>query len=142
MLGSPAPPSPIRLYAVTGYEGRANDIIYCHPALRSEKQSTVIYFGGDMQDEFLLLRRSHILDTNPTEYDCALILIRSNREGCEKAKEKSDEDAKVRVNKRMIQGSARDGVAHSSNSDCGRATCHYSGLPVQPVRFPPGEKPN
>ncbi|KAK3924340.1 UPF0565 protein C2orf69-like protein [Frankliniella fusca] len=50
MLGSAAPNGPIRLLAVPGYEGRVNDIIYHPPQTRSEEDSAVIYFGGDVQD--------------------------------------------------------------------------------------------
>lgn len=50
MLGSTAPSGPIRLLAVPGYEGRVNDVIYHPPQTRSEEDSAVIYFGGDVQD--------------------------------------------------------------------------------------------
>lgn len=44
---------PIRFYGVQGFEDRQNDIVYCHPVLRMEKQSTVVFFGGDMQVKVL-----------------------------------------------------------------------------------------
>lgn len=40
---------PVRFCGVPGYEGRQNDVVYCHPVSRAEKQSTVVFFGGDMQ---------------------------------------------------------------------------------------------
>ncbi len=49
MLGSAAPSGPIRLLAVPGYEGRVNDVIYHPPQTRSEEDTAVIYFGGDVQ---------------------------------------------------------------------------------------------
>lgn len=53
MLGGLAPTEqsayPIRFSSVLGHDERRNDVIYCHPAVRSEKQSTVVFFGGDMQ---------------------------------------------------------------------------------------------
>lgn len=49
MLGS-TPCGPIRLPAVPGYEGRVNDVIYSPPQIRSDQDSAVVYFGGDVQD--------------------------------------------------------------------------------------------
>lgn len=53
MLGALTPAGesalPIRFCGVQGYDGRQNDVIYCHPVVRTEKQSTVVFFGGDMQ---------------------------------------------------------------------------------------------
>lgn len=49
MLGSASSYGPIRLPAVPGYEGRINDIIYSPPQARSEEETAVIYFGGDVQ---------------------------------------------------------------------------------------------
>lgn len=40
---------PLRFCGVAGFEDRNNDVIYCHPVVRTEKQSTVVFFGGDMQ---------------------------------------------------------------------------------------------
>lgn len=47
---------PIRLTAVHGYDGRANDVIYCPPLEKSYvgdsnllKNTAVVYFGGDIQ---------------------------------------------------------------------------------------------
>lgn len=50
MLGSASSCGPIRLSAVPGYEGRINDVIYFPPQVRSEEDTAVIYFGGDVQD--------------------------------------------------------------------------------------------
>ncbi|XP_034251075.1 UPF0565 protein C2orf69 homolog isoform X2 [Thrips palmi] len=50
MPGSAPPCGPVRLPAVPGYEGRVNDIIYYPPQIRSEQDTAVIYFGGDVQD--------------------------------------------------------------------------------------------
>lgn len=53
MLGALTPVEesalPIRFCGVQGHDGRQNDVIYCHPVQRAEKQSTVVFFGGDMQ---------------------------------------------------------------------------------------------
>lgn len=49
MLGASAPGFPIRLCGILGFDGRINDVVYCHPLVQSEKKSTVVYFGGDMQ---------------------------------------------------------------------------------------------
>lgn len=53
MLGALTPaetPSyPIRFCGIPGYEGRKNDVVYCHPAVQTEKQTTVVFFGGDIQ---------------------------------------------------------------------------------------------
>jgi hypothetical protein len=37
------------LCGVTGYDGRINDIVYCHPAVRAEQDMAVVFFGGDVQ---------------------------------------------------------------------------------------------
>nr|CAD7430402.1 unnamed protein product [Timema monikensis] len=50
MLGSPPPVCPIRLCGITGYDGRVNDVVYCHPSLRADHQTVVVFFGGDVQD--------------------------------------------------------------------------------------------
>ncbi|XP_063227881.1 mitochondrial protein C2orf69 homolog isoform X2 [Bacillus rossius redtenbacheri] len=50
MLGSPHPACPIRICGVTGYDGRTNDIVYCCPTIRAEKDTALIFFGGDIQD--------------------------------------------------------------------------------------------
>lgn len=50
MLGTPPSSCPIRLCGVTGYDGRVNDIIYCHPLVKAENNTAVVYFGGDVQD--------------------------------------------------------------------------------------------
>lgn len=49
MLESASSCGPIRLPAVPGYEGRINDVIYFPPQMRSEQETAVIYFGGDVQ---------------------------------------------------------------------------------------------
>lgn len=45
---------PFRLFAVSGFQNRTNDIVYCPPILKNindnEDDSTaIIYFGGDVQ---------------------------------------------------------------------------------------------
>lgn len=50
MLGTPPPACPVRLCGVTGYDGRINDVVYCHPAVRAEQDMAVVFFGGDVQD--------------------------------------------------------------------------------------------
>lgn len=42
--------SPLRLCGLVGYEGRTNDVIYCHPTEKSSNQSALVFFGGDVQD--------------------------------------------------------------------------------------------
>lgn len=63
MLGALTPVEesalPIRFCGVQGYDGRRNDVIYCHPVLPTEKQSTVVFFGGDMQVKKVLNAASH-----------------------------------------------------------------------------------
>jgi hypothetical protein len=49
MLGTPPPACPVRLCGVTGYDGRINDVVYCHPAARAEQDMAVVFFGGDVQ---------------------------------------------------------------------------------------------
>jgi hypothetical protein len=49
MLGTPPQACPVRLCGVTGYEGRINDVVYCHPAVRAEQDMAVVFFGGDVQ---------------------------------------------------------------------------------------------
>lgn len=53
MLGAltPAeiPAYPVRFCNVPGYDGRCNDVVYCHPVVRAEQQTTVVFFGGDVQ---------------------------------------------------------------------------------------------
>ncbi|XP_018328351.1 UPF0565 protein C2orf69 homolog isoform X2 [Agrilus planipennis] len=39
-----------RLRNVDGYGGRTNDVVYCPPATPSSEPSTVVFFGGDVQD--------------------------------------------------------------------------------------------
>ncbi|CAD7083822.1 unnamed protein product [Hermetia illucens] len=43
---------PFRLCAVTGFQNRTNDIVYCPPLIRGndEESTAVVYFGGDVQD--------------------------------------------------------------------------------------------
>ncbi|KAL5285228.1 C2orf69 family protein [Megaselia abdita] len=46
---------PFRLFAVSGFQNRTNDIVYCPPIIKNinenEDDSTaIIYFGGDVQD--------------------------------------------------------------------------------------------
>ncbi|CAD6993275.1 UPF0565 protein C2orf69 homolog isoform X2 [Ceratitis capitata] len=46
---------PFRIFAVTGFQNRANDIVYCPPirptaSENAEDSTAVIYFGGDVQD--------------------------------------------------------------------------------------------
>lgn len=57
------PCGPIRLYAVKGYNGRSNDICYCPPLIKPKtsdeklttaSNSTVVYFGGDVQVKLIL----------------------------------------------------------------------------------------
>ncbi|XP_033611441.1 UPF0565 protein C2orf69 homolog isoform X3 [Cryptotermes secundus] len=50
MLGTPPPACPVRLCGVTGYDGRINDVVYCHPSVRAEQDMAVVFFGGDVQD--------------------------------------------------------------------------------------------
>lgn len=42
---------PFRLCAVTGFQNRTNDIVYCPPLIRGndEESTAVVYFGGDVQ---------------------------------------------------------------------------------------------
>lgn len=48
---TPVPSSgPLRLCGLVGYEGRTNDVIYCHPTEKSSNQSALVFFGGDVQD--------------------------------------------------------------------------------------------
>ncbi|XP_050320412.1 mitochondrial protein C2orf69 homolog isoform X3 [Bactrocera neohumeralis] len=46
---------PFRIFAVTGFQNRANDIVYCPPirptgSENAEDSTAVVYFGGDVQD--------------------------------------------------------------------------------------------
>ncbi|XP_031333086.1 UPF0565 protein C2orf69 homolog isoform X1 [Photinus pyralis] len=50
MLGVLTPSCPIRLCAIMGYDKRVNDIVYCPPTLHDTLHSTVVFFGGDVQD--------------------------------------------------------------------------------------------
>ncbi|XP_066992811.1 mitochondrial protein C2orf69 homolog isoform X2 [Anabrus simplex] len=50
MLGTPPPSCAIRLCGVNGYDGRINDVVYCHPLERAENDTAVVFFGGDVQD--------------------------------------------------------------------------------------------
>lgn len=63
------PRGPIRLYAVKGYNGRSNDICYCPPLIKQKtsddklgkiSNSTVVYFGGDVQVSVLSIRVNYI----------------------------------------------------------------------------------
>ncbi|XP_039291771.1 UPF0565 protein C2orf69 homolog isoform X2 [Nilaparvata lugens] len=47
---SPNHSTPTRLLQVEGYDGRKNDVIYHKPSITQPVHSTVIYFGGDVQD--------------------------------------------------------------------------------------------
>lgn len=53
---SPSTPAhPFRIFAVAGFQNRANDIVYCPPIIRQQnlnedESSAVVYFGGDVQD--------------------------------------------------------------------------------------------
>lgn len=49
MLGAPPSSCPLRLCGISGYDGRVNDIIYCHPLVRPESDVAVVFFGGDVQ---------------------------------------------------------------------------------------------
>lgn len=42
--------SPIRLCSVSGHDGRINDVVFSPPVVRTSDQSTVVFFGGDVQD--------------------------------------------------------------------------------------------
>lgn len=53
MLGTASLPCPLRVAQVKGFEGRTNDIIYCHPLDKAPHSSAVVFFGGDVQVEFL-----------------------------------------------------------------------------------------
>uniref|UniRef100_A0A1B6E7C1 Uncharacterized protein n=1 Tax=Clastoptera arizonana TaxID=38151 RepID=A0A1B6E7C1_9HEMI len=50
MLKAESLSCPLRVVQVKGFEGRANDVIYCHPLDKEPHSSAVIYFGGDVQD--------------------------------------------------------------------------------------------
>ncbi|KAF5301598.1 hypothetical protein FQR65_LT08903 [Abscondita terminalis] len=51
MLGELTPAVfPIRLCGITGYDKRVNDIVYCPPNVQKHVNSTVVFFGGDVQD--------------------------------------------------------------------------------------------
>lgn len=92
MLGATTPAFPIRLCGIVGYEGRINDVVYCHPIIRTENPSTVVFFGGDMQD-FLENMQSHRDSKNYTKWnlestasiinsrfpDCHTIIVRPAR---------------------------------------------------------------
>lgn len=49
MLGLPPPSCPLRLCGIIGYDGRINDTVYCYPTVRSDQQTAVVFFGGDVQ---------------------------------------------------------------------------------------------
>lgn len=55
MMGVATPVFPIRLCGIVGYEGRINDVVYCHPIVKTDNPSTIVFFGGDMQVGFLVL---------------------------------------------------------------------------------------
>lgn len=42
---------PIRLRAVSGFQNRLNDVVYCPPLIKpdDEPPTSVVYFGGDVQ---------------------------------------------------------------------------------------------
>lgn len=42
---------PIRIRAVSGFQNRSNDVVYCPPLIKSEDEppTAVVYFGGDVQ---------------------------------------------------------------------------------------------
>lgn len=42
---------PIRLRAVSGFQNRLNDVVYCPPLIKhdDEPPTAVVYFGGDVQ---------------------------------------------------------------------------------------------
>lgn len=48
-MGASSPVPTYRFCGVTGYDGRTNDLVYCYPSNQAKEQSTVVYFGGDMQ---------------------------------------------------------------------------------------------
>ncbi|KAK7789408.1 hypothetical protein R5R35_010268 [Gryllus longicercus] len=50
MLGNPAAICSIRLCSISGFDRRINDVVYCFPLIRSDEVSTVVFFGGDVQD--------------------------------------------------------------------------------------------
>ncbi|KAF5282990.1 hypothetical protein FQA39_LY04861 [Lamprigera yunnana] len=50
MLGVITPAFPIRLCGITGYDKRVNDVIYFPPNVLKHVHSTVVFFGGDVQD--------------------------------------------------------------------------------------------
>lgn len=46
---------PFRIFAVSGFQNRTNDIVYCPPIIRQSTQNVedstaIVYFGGDVQD--------------------------------------------------------------------------------------------
>ncbi|XP_037047794.1 UPF0565 protein C2orf69 homolog [Bradysia coprophila] len=43
---------PIRLRAVSGFQNRLNDVVYCPPLIKQDDEppTSVVYFGGDVQD--------------------------------------------------------------------------------------------
>lgn len=49
---------PLRFSAVNGFDGRTNDMLYSPPIENTEaneESSAVVYFGGDVQVEYILL---------------------------------------------------------------------------------------
>lgn len=42
---------PIRLRAVSGFQNRLNDVVYCPPLIKQDDEppTSVVYFGGDVQ---------------------------------------------------------------------------------------------
>lgn len=40
----------IRLCGITGFDRRINDVVYCFPSVKSDDVSSVVFFGGDVQD--------------------------------------------------------------------------------------------
>lgn len=47
-----SPSNPFRICNVSGYDGRKNDVVYCHPLIQNERQTTIVFFGGDVQVGF------------------------------------------------------------------------------------------
>ncbi|KAK5650683.1 hypothetical protein RI129_001712 [Pyrocoelia pectoralis] len=50
MLGVLTPCCPVRLCGIIGYDNRINDVVYCPPTVYETLHSTVVFFGGDVQD--------------------------------------------------------------------------------------------
>lgn len=48
---------PIRLNAVSGFQNRENDVVYCPPLVKHDDESTaVVYFGGDVQVNIFMFK--------------------------------------------------------------------------------------